>query len=55
MNCYFHLAKCRQQVAVGPLRCARWGHSGGGPGRGELRGQPGDERRLARAVGGLES
>jgi len=48
MHYYLHLAKCRQQIAVGPLRRARWGHSRGVPGRGELRGQSWDERRLER-------
>ena len=36
------------QITLGLLRRARWGHSGGAPGRGELRGQPWDERRLER-------
>ena len=53
MQIYFRLVKCRLQIAVGSLRRTRWGHSGGGPSRGELRGHPGDE--AAPAVRGPES
>ena len=51
MHNYFHLVRCRQQTAVESLLRARWGNSGGGPGRGELRGQPWYERRLGTSGG----
>ena len=48
MNKGGYLARCRQQIAMAPLRRARGGHSQGTLGRGELRGRPKDARWLER-------
>ena len=48
MNKGGYLARCRQQIAMAPLRRARGGHSQGALGRGELQGQSEDARWLER-------
>ena len=48
MNKGGYLARCRQQVAMAPLRRAHGGHSQVALGRGELQGQSEDARWLER-------